>query len=98
MPSCLIDYDAGGHATGDGLLGAFDRRRLGRALEGHRRALPHQEDRDDERQRQEQPHRRAGQVDVEVAHGRPGGCRRAPRIVADAGRHAGGRGDELQKR
>ena len=94
----LLDRDdAGGDAAGDGLLGALDGGRLGRSLEGHRRALPHQQDGDDERQRQEQPHRRPGHVDVEVADGRQAVAGQRP-DRRHRRRHAGGRGDELQER
>ena len=74
----------------------FDGRRLGRALERHRRALPHHEDRDEHRQRQEQPDRGAREIDVEVAE-RLQAISGEAADDGDGRRHAGGRGHELQE-
>ena len=94
----LLDrHHAGGDAARDRLLRALDRRRRGGALERLRRALPHHQDRHEQRQRQEQPNGGARQVDVEVAE-------LLQPIAGEAAndrhrrRHAGRRRHELQER
>ena len=62
-------------ADRDGLLGAFECRRIDVLTQSLRHALPDQEQRIDHADRQQDVERAAGDIDPEVAH-RPNGCTR----------------------
>ena len=96
-PELLDRDDAGGDAAGDLLLGPLDRRRRGGALERHRRALPDHEDGHEQRERQEQAERRAGQIDIEIAELSQAIAGQAAND-GHGGGDARGRGHELQER
>ena len=61
----------------DGLLGAFERRRLDIGAERLRHALPHQEQRVRHADRQQHIERAAGDIDPEIADGLGGRARKA---------------------
>ena len=63
-----LDRDLrGDRADRDGLLGAFERRRIDIGAERLRHALPDQEQRDDDADRQQDVERAAGDIDPEIA-------------------------------
>jgi hypothetical protein len=63
----LDDLLRGNRALRDHLLGAFERRRLGIGAEVLRHALPHQHERADDRNRQQDVENAAGHIDPEIA-------------------------------
>ena len=72
----LDDFLRSHRSLGDHLLGAFERRRLGIGAEILRHALPDEEQADDDRDRQQDVERAAGQIDPEIADRlRPSGAR-----------------------
>ena len=73
-----LDRDLrGDRADRDGLLGAFQRRRLDIGAERLRHALPDQEQRVDDADRQQDVERAAGEIDPEIADGLHRGAREA---------------------
>ena len=86
-----LDGDLRGHrADRDHLLGALERGRLHIGAERLRHALPHQEQRIDDADRQQDVERAAGDIDPEIADG----LDRGPREAADQRhrQHDAGRG------
>ena len=84
VPSILI---ATCEATGpdrDGLLGAFERRRVDVRPQRLRHALPDQEQRVDDADRQQDVERAAGEIDPEIADRSCADARAKPRISATA--------------
>ena len=80
----LDDFLRGDRALGDHLLGAFQRRRLGIGAEVLRHALPDEEQADDDRDRQQDVERAAGQIDPEIADAVCAERRAKPRTSAIA--------------
>ena len=102
VPSCLIAIwlatgPPGMDCVTSGGDGAVERRGVGEAAEVLHDAAERQQDGDDERQRQEDPQRRAGQVDPEVAERAPAAPDDAADDRDDHG-HAGGGGHEVLHR
>ena len=94
VPSILMAICEATGPDGDRLLGALERRRVDIRPERLRHALPDEEERVDDADRQQDVERAAGDIDPEVADGLCGGARKAA-DQRDGEHDAGGRRQEV---